>query len=224
LFFPDGEQDLRTARNGHVSGGGHCLKNYTYPPTTGKGSMMKYPRPSTSCCWFSSAFVFFCGLALGKPDASLLASDARVTLPFANADISFVAFLFIAPLVLTALSFYLHIFVGYWINLSRQIPASSSMEQTHPVLPFVFNLPYRTADWLSVFLFYWLVPIMLGVFAWKALPRPEAPRLIALTSAFVVVFLFLQLRRRYDQTLPIITFIKWLMFLSGVFIAVLAFY
>jgi hypothetical protein len=169
-------------------------------------------------------FCFFCGLALGKPDVSLIANDAKVTLPFANADVSFVAFLIIAPLVLTALSFYLHIFVGYWITLSRQMPGSSSAEQTHPVLPFVFNLPYRTADWLSVFLFYWLVPIMLGYFAWEALPRPEAPRLIALTSTFVVVFLFLQLRRRYEQTLPIISLLKWLMFLGGVSIAALAFY
>ena len=65
---------------------------------------------------------------------------------------------------------------------------------------------------------------MLSVFAWKALPRPEAPRLIALTSAFVVVFFFLQLRRRYDQTLSLISFFKWLMFLGGVSFAALAFY
>jgi hypothetical protein len=64
-------------------------------------------------------FCFFCGLALGAPDRSLLASDARIKLPFADTEISFVSFLFVAPLVLTALSFYLHIFAGYWINLTR---------------------------------------------------------------------------------------------------------
>src|ERR1700722_1862889 len=42
-------------------------------------------------------FCFFCGLALGAPDISLLSSDAKVKLPFANSDISFVNFLVIAP-------------------------------------------------------------------------------------------------------------------------------
>jgi hypothetical protein len=120
-------------------------------------------------------FCFFCGLALGAPDRSLLASDAKIKLPFGDTEISFVSFLVIAPVVLTALSLYLHIFVGYWTSLSHQQPRPSSPEQTPPaLLPFVFNLPSRTATWLSKFLFYWLVPIMLGVFTWKALPRPES--------------------------------------------------
>ena len=48
-------------------------------------------------------FCFFCALALGAPDRSLLASDAEIKLPFADTEISFVAFLIIGPLVLTAL-------------------------------------------------------------------------------------------------------------------------
>lgn len=160
-------------------------------------------------------FCFFCGLALGKPDVSLLASNAKVTLPFANADISFVAFLIIAPLVLTALSFYLHIFIGYWTSLSRQ---QTTSEQTHPVLPFIFNLNYRTTGWLSNFLFYWLVPVMLAVFTWKALPRPEGPILTALTSGFVVVFLLLQIRRRPEQTSKLSSSILWLALLGSIFL------
>ena len=169
-------------------------------------------------------FCFFCGLALGAPDRSLLASDAKIKLPFADTEISFVAFLILAPLVLTALSFYLHIFAGYWLNLTRQRPSPSNSELLHPELPFVFNLPYRTATWLSTFLFYWLVPIMLGVFTWKVLPRPEAPTLIAFTSSFVVVFLFLLLRRRSNQTSKIGLFLLWLTFLCSVSFAALAFY
>ncbi len=160
-------------------------------------------------------FCFFCGLALGKPDVLLLASNAKVTLPFANADISFVAFLIIAPLVLTALSFYLHIFIGYWTTLSRQQPTSG---QTHPVLPFTFNLNYRTTGWLSNFLFYWLVPVMLAVFTWKALPRPEGPILTVLTSGFVVVFLLLQIRRRPDQTSKLSSSMLWLALLGTAFL------
>jgi hypothetical protein len=168
-------------------------------------------------------FCFFCGLALGAPDRSLLASDAKIELPFADTEISFVSFLIIGPVVLIAFSFYLHIFAGYWIILSRQRPSPSpaNTETPYPELPFIFNLRYRTANWLSSFLFYWLVPVTLGVFAWKALPRPEAPTLIALTSAFIVVFLFLQMRRRFDQARKISTIMLWLMFLCGIFVTIL---
>ena len=168
-------------------------------------------------------FCFFCALSLGAPDSSLLASDATITLPFANAKISFVAFLIIAPLVLAAFSFYLHIFAGYWIMLSRQRPDAlpASGETPHTELPFVFNLQSRTANWLSRFLFYWLVPVILGVFAWKALPRPEGPVLVSLTSAFIAVFLFLQLRRRSDRTHKISTFALWLALLCSIFITIL---
>jgi len=74
-------------------------------------------------------FCFFCGLALGKPDVSLLASNAKVTLPFANADISFVAFLIIAPLVLTALSFYSAHF--YWV-LDEPLASTTNLRANAP--------------------------------------------------------------------------------------------
>jgi len=99
-------------------------------------------------------FSVFCELALGAPDRSLLASDAQIQLPFANNSISFVAFLIIGPLVLIAFSFYLHIFVGYWIALSRQVQSNLSrpgLGSTNRGLPFVFNLQGRTAAWLSSF-------------------------------------------------------------------------
>jgi Pentapeptide repeats (8 copies) len=171
-------------------------------------------------------FCFFCVLTLSAPDRSLLASDAKIKLPFADTEISFVSFLIIAPLVLIAFSFYLHIFAGYWIMLLRQRPSPStaSAEIPHPGLPFVFNLQSRTAVWLSTFLFYWLVPSTLGIFAWKALPRPEAFVLIGLTGAFLIVFLFLQIRRRSDQRHKMSTLVLWLAFLfSIVFTPVLVF-
>lgn len=131
-------------------------------------------------------FGFFCVLALGASDRSLLASDAEITLPFANTKVGFTYFLLIGPLVLTGLSFYLHIFVGHWSRLlsHRLGPSSPNPELPHPPLPFIFNLESRTASWLSHFLFYWLVPVILSLFAWKALPRPEGPLLVVLACAF----------------------------------------
>src|SRR5262249_3314598 len=58
-------------------------------------------------------FSFFCLLSLGTPDVSLLAGNAALKLPFANTEISFAAFMFIGPVILIALTTYLHIFVGY---------------------------------------------------------------------------------------------------------------
>ena len=148
-------------------------------------------------------FSVFCELALGAPDRSLLASDAQIQLPFANNSISFVAFLIIGPLVLIAFSFYLHIFVGYWIALSRQVQSNLSrpgLGSTNRGLPFVFNLQGRTAAWLSSFLIYWLVTIVLASFAWKALPRTdESPILIILTGGSALASLLLRMRRHPDR-------------------------
>ena len=128
-------------------------------------------------------------------------------------------FLVIAPLVLTALSFYLHIFVGYWVSLSRQRPIPSNPNERHPILPFVFNLESKTSIQVSNFLFYWLVPLMLGIFAWKALPRPEGPALVTIASLFVAVFLFLRLRRRPAQTLVLSSSAFWLMLFASILFA-----
>src|SRR5215469_2320835 len=171
-------------------------------------------------------FSFFCALALGAPDRNLLASDAKVGLPFANTEISYVYFLFIGPIVLVALSFYLLVFVGYWLSLSqsRQITVENP---TH--LPFMFNLGSKTAKYISYFLFYWLVPSVLMLFAWKALPRPESNVLVAVTSSFVVIFVFLQLRRRSAilsylhlrrRFAHVYVFCLWLVLFVGLFVSV----
>lgn len=118
--------------------------------------------------------------------------------------------------VFTALAFYIHIFVGYWIDLERNRPGVHSSERPHPELPFIFNLEYRTPTWLSYFLFYWLVPIMLALFFWRASPRPQAPALMLFTSCLLPVFLFLQLRRRSDRTHRIGTFVLWFAFVCSI--------
>ncbi len=136
------------------------------------------------------AFAFFCELMLGTPDTSLVANDAKIEVPLAGTAIYFATFLVVGPLILIAFSFYLQILVGYWLTLSRQL------DSTHPGLPFVFNLRGRTATCFSNFLFYWLVPVILATFAWKALPRPEAPWQILLFGTSTLALLFVQIRRR----------------------------
>ena len=59
-------------------------------------------------------YSFFCILMLSQPDVALLSSDAEINVPFANTDISFIAFLITGPLVLAGMTAYLHIFIVSW--------------------------------------------------------------------------------------------------------------
>ena len=138
------------------------------------------------------AFASFCEVLLGTPDVSVVGNDARIQLPVAGTAIYFATFLVVGPLALIAVLLYLQIVVGYWLTVSRQL------ESKYPGLPFVFNLRARAAVYFSNFLFYWLVPVILATFAWKALPRSEAPWQILLFGVSTIALLFVQIRRRPD--------------------------
>ena len=133
------------------------------------------------------SFSFFCILSLGAPDVSLLAGNATIKIPFANIDISFVAFLYIGPVILIALTIYLHVFVGYHSILSAS--------QNGRGLPYIFNLQSRLARYVSGMLLYWLVPYILFVFSYKAAPRLGSNRLVIITVAVTIVLVWVKIRR-----------------------------
>ena len=63
----------------------------------------------------------FCLLtAFGSPDKLLLAAESTIRVPFADAPISFLGFIVVAPLLLCVVAVYLHIFYGYWLELERE--------------------------------------------------------------------------------------------------------
>ena len=132
-------------------------------------------------------FSFFCLLVLGRPDSHLLGEGAEVQLPFAGVQISFASFLFIGPLILIGLVIYLHIFVGRWTKY-----AALTEEER---IPSIFNMGERIPRLLARFFFYWLVPAMLGVFTWKALPKPESRLLILTTCMVTGCLVWLRIRR-----------------------------
>jgi hypothetical protein len=142
-------------------------------------------------------FCFFCVVSLAASDRVLLASGAQIKLPLVNADISYAGFLLLGPMILIGIAFYLHVFVGYWLMLTHAEVSDRLL--THASLPFLFNLKFRGARWLSAFLFYWLVPIVLAGFVWKALPRPEVSSLAFITILTTGTMIVLQLRRLPDQ-------------------------
>ena len=60
---------------------------------------------------------FFCLLtALGSPDTLLIRANSTIKIPFADAPMSFVGFIVVAPFLLIVLLLYLHIFYGYWLT------------------------------------------------------------------------------------------------------------
>lgn len=130
---------------------------------------------------------------LGKADAALLAFDADVILPILNYAMGFEAFLVVGPVLLIALSVYLHIFVG-----QHRLHVLAA-DDRQPMLP---NFADRTAQIAVAFIFYWMVPLTLAVFAWKAYPRPAGPYLFALTLGFAAVMVWLQMRRLSRRSRP----------------------
>jgi hypothetical protein len=142
---------------------------------------------------------FFCLLtALGSPDKLLLAPDSTIKVPFADTPISFFGFIVVAPFLLIVLLIYLHIFYGFWIACEwerqyinqRLIPPIEGM-------PTLFSLPAAAPRVLTGFIFYWLVPLVLGVITWKAWAFPAMGRPLTYVSGVVTIGLvLLQLRRR----------------------------
>ncbi len=137
-------------------------------------------------------FSFFCGFVLlGTADRELIAEGSTIHVPIplvAQYEMPFVGFLFVGPLVLIAITAYLHSFVQHWRALGERVPAVERV-------PFLFNLPHRSSRFLSALLCYWLTPLTLALFTWKSLPLPSFVWL-AWTLALVTGWsLWLQIRR-----------------------------
>ena len=132
-------------------------------------------------------YSFFCMLTLAAPDVSLIASDAKIKVPFAGTEVSYQAFLIIGPLTMFGLVIYLHILLGHWLSLGKHKNTFG--------LPYIFNIDNKTANWLANFIFYWLPCLVLSFFYWKALPRPDESRLLFIqTVIFLSCMVVLRIR------------------------------
>ena len=132
-------------------------------------------------------FSLFCILALGAPEINLISNEANIRIPFSNTDVSYVGFLFFGPLILIAMTIYLHIFIGYLNELGDRDGKTT--------LPFMFNMSSPIPKLLSTFLFYWLPPLVLLVFTRKAIARPDGQLLISVTAAVSLALFFIKIRR-----------------------------
>ena len=131
--------------------------------------------------------LFYVITLAGTPDAQLLTSDAVVELPGINYKLNFGIFLIIGPVTLIGFAIYLHIFVAQ--HLQNLVPSVARVR-------YIFNMEGIAPKFVTVLLFYYLVPATLAFFAWKALPRPfEGPLLYWATTVLLVAVLWLRIRR-----------------------------
>lgn len=123
------------------------------------------------------SYGLFCALVLGISDGNLIESKS-LTIPFAGVNIPIDGFFIVAPIILLFLTFHLHVFVGQ-LNSEKCIKSGE-------ILPFVFNIDTVYAKIITHLVFYWLSPIILVAFIWKASPLPE--RLYPVVAFSIVVF------------------------------------
>jgi hypothetical protein len=147
-------------------------------------------------------FALFCLLiTFSVPDGSLLVADPTVKMPFADVQVSFQNFVFLAPVLLSAVAVYLHIFYGSWLDLDmHHRHLTLSRESGGPPidrLPTLFSLDRPVPRLLTAFIFYWLVPLVLVAMTWKAAARVEwGVPLIIITGVVTAMLVFLRIRRR----------------------------
>lgn len=134
-----------------------------------------------STCLFCAATLF------GTPDSQLHFVNSTVELPLLNYDIGFVAFLAIGPAIIFALTLYLHIFISEHRKLD--VPPQSMKAA-------LFNIDTPAAKLVVWAIFYWLSPLTLAVFTWKAWPIPPFGQvLLALTIVMASSLSLVQINR-----------------------------
>ena len=131
-------------------------------------------------------YSFFCLLSLGASDSSLVGSSAKIKIPFAETEIKFWTFLYIGPLVLISLTWYLQIFIEYKRILD--------MSYKRPRLPYLFNLKSVSAQELSKLIFFWLSPGVLVVFSYKASSHNSSAVIVMLTIMTALWMLWVRIK------------------------------
>lgn len=116
---------------------------------------------------------------------------AQIDLPFANFKMNYIYFLWIGPLILLAISLYMHIFIARLQRLRL-----SNLDKT---TAYIFTLEEPLARILTVFLFYWLVPLVAWAFAAKGMFRPENKALVIGSCLITAIYVLIQIKRCSDR-------------------------
>jgi len=158
----------------------------------------------------------FCVLtAVSTPDKTLLAPEGTIKVPFAEASISFLGFVSVAPVLVIVVAVYLHIFYGYWLyaeherrEYNTRLPEADKTE-IEPV-PMLFGLGDIVSRTVTAIISYWLPPVAVAAIAWKGagLPLLAAPlRLVFFSVAAVLIIL--RIRRNSDGRSRFMRVLVW---------------
>jgi hypothetical protein len=148
------------------------------------------------------ALAFLCMVtSFNTSDKSFLTGETTIKVPFADAQMSFLGFNFVAPLLLIVVTMYLHIFYGYWLELERerrQINERLTATEEIPIesIPTIFYFTDLFSRLLTGFVFYWLVPVVLIVMTRKAAANASVGLFLTYVTAIVTFALVLLRIRR----------------------------
>jgi hypothetical protein len=122
----------------------------------------------------------FCLLSLESPDSALLLTNDRLNVPFAG-PVSFFGFMLLGPAILIALRVYLQIYVEHSDRLNR-------IAQRMPIVraPNLVPLKNPLIRAFSGLTFYFLLPVTMLLFAWKAAVSPALGSVLLCVSAGVI--------------------------------------
>jgi hypothetical protein len=132
----------------------------------------------------------FCFLSLLTPDSTLLAGNEKLSVPFAG-PVSFVGFMILGPAVLIVLRVYLQIYFEHGQRL-EQLAHQTPLRRAPTLIP----LKNQIIRFLSGFVFYLLLPLVVLMFAWKVAVFPSwGAGLLSVAAAIIAMHLMLPLRR-----------------------------
>lgn len=145
----------------------------------------------------------YCVVAtFGISDVELVVSNSKISMPISGAKMSATGFMIAAPLILTIILTYMHVFYGRLLLLNRRIGADDLLAgavKTGKLIkaPSLFNLDALIPRGLTSFIFYWSCPVVLAAITFTlATPFPSYFQpLIILTTSVSAALLIVAYRR-----------------------------
>jgi hypothetical protein len=134
------------------------------------------------------AFSLFCIVTLSGSEEGLLGVGTEISLPFAGVRMTVKNFVIVGPLILVALTAYLHLYVGEWARLHHSVPLLKRAAN-------FFNFEGFFAKLFTNVAFYWLTPAVLCFFFWKALPLPLSFQVLSIVVISTAFIIWLSIRR-----------------------------
>lgn len=116
----------------------------------------------------TTIYSLFCVVTINSvPDQSFILQNSVAKMPFAGIDVSLSGFIAIGAILFIGLIFYNHLLKYNLENLGF------SPESNCKPLPYIFNIPSPLCKAVTFVQFYILPIFILGLFAWKAIPKLE---------------------------------------------------